>query len=160
MCLAILNISASALPGDIFYDTKRFVERTQLYLPLGAEDLSEQFRQTRLSEIEALLRQNRDAPVMFTGEVDEIEASSWRIEGLIIDTAAATISPNVQVGDWVEVTGSVANGRLVADDIRLTRRSQPSPTPTSRPTSTSENDNNGRANNSSSSGSDDYRKND
>ena len=133
---SFINISAQALPGDALYGAKLFLEGIQLRLTGDGTDLEERLRQNRIAEIENLLRQNRETNVIFTGVIDEMMDDTWRIEGLLVVVVAAEKGGNPDVGDVVEVSGWVGNGRLVANTITVIMKNETPPPPKETPVPT------------------------
>jgi uncharacterized membrane protein YgcG len=138
--LGFVMISGNALPGDTLYGTKLLIEGAQLSLTGNSEHMTERIRQNRVLEVEALLQQNREANVAFSGLIDETRDETWRIEGTLVAVAAAELTGDPQVGDLVAVKGLVTNGRLIASNITVINKNEnpPTPTPIITPTVTAE----------------------
>ncbi|MEO8392971.1 MAG: LysM peptidoglycan-binding domain-containing protein [Chloroflexota bacterium] len=134
---AIFGAAENSLPGDALYRVKRLSENARGTI------LGEQFGGRRLDEIRVLLALKREADVDFTGEVEQIDGTQWRVKGLDLQVGAGTQgAASVSVGDSVGVTAHTsAQGELVALTIMLLEKgilptASPTPSPTESPTST------------------------
>lgn len=138
--------SASALPGEALYPIKRTVEQMQISLAaeVQREQLQAEFNQRRITEIQALLEQRREAEVEFTGVIAKISSEQWVIASLPI-RVPATLQTGFTVGDEMAVRARTqTNGTLLAMNLRLLHQSQreatatltvtPTPTPTASAT--------------------------
>ena len=120
---AAVSVSSSAIPGDVLYPVKRLVETVRLNLtsdPEAAVALIEQYREERIREVQALLRTNRTADVMFDGLVENIEDSHWTVASIqTFVTESTVISGTPQLDEWARVNGRTQNGRLFATTIEM-----------------------------------------
>lgn len=129
MLTAVLYfLSLPAIPGDFLYNVKRTAETVQLSLSFsqtGRDQLTTEFNQRRLTEIEQLIEQNRAAVIEFRGTVQTVGDNLWIVENhTVFLPNDITIPQNIQVGDTVQVVGLLrANNVLVADTIILMRNS-------------------------------------
>jgi hypothetical protein len=140
--LGAASASAQALPGEALYPVKRLVEQAQLNFADAATRaaLEQQFEQRRLAETQAVIAQQREAEVEFTGLVQAVSGERWRIAGFSVQVRAG-LAGDADVGDTVKVWGRTqADGVIVAS--RLEKRAEggaPAPTPsTTPPTPTAE----------------------
>ena len=134
LTVGLISVSASALPGDGLYNVKRTFEAFRLQVASDPEqilELSEQARQERLREIEALLRAGQAADVMFEGEIESIDDEAWIIAGLAVQLDKTTIIEGTpQVGELAMVNGRTVDGLLLAGKIIiLTGAPEPKETP-------------------------------
>lgn len=142
----ITAASASALPGEALYPIKRAVEQAQVSMAAEAQrlQLQAEFNQRRLTEIQALLEQRREAEVEFTGVIAQISGEQWVIASLPI-RVPATLQTGFNVNDEVAARARTqADGTLLALSLRLLHQSQreatatltvtPTPTPTASAT--------------------------
>ena len=129
----LARVSASAVPGDAFYQTKRFIEQPRLNLtnaPERAAALREQFRLERIDEIERLLNDSREADVSLTGVIVAMTGDEWTVDGVpVVVPAGATIEGVPFVGALVRVDGRTEGGTLVASAVTLLSGTPP-PLPT------------------------------
>ncbi len=142
-------LAESSLPGDSLYAMKRLTENIRMFISNNQEVLESQFSQRRISEIEHLVAQQREAEVVFEGEVESIDGTDWLIAGLRINISSEISIPgSIQVGSRVEVSAATTRtGQIVAASIRVTGgeptppstlpTNVPSLTPTHTPSSTS-----------------------
>jgi len=113
----VVPASASAVPGDMLYGTKRAVEQWRLLVAAGPERqarLTSSFHQERLREIAKLLATGRDAEVSFDGTLQSVTEQEWTVDGLPIVVGSATVvigSP--WPGMEVRVTGRTQEGELL-----------------------------------------------
>lgn len=135
----VVTVSASSLPGDPLYGVKRSVEQAQLSLtPAEARPaLEREFEQRRLAEAQAVVAQQREAEVEFTGLVQAVTGERWRIADFIVQVRPG-LAGDAGVGDTVKVWGRTqTDGVIVAS--RLEKRAEggaPAPPPTAEPTAT------------------------
>ncbi|RPI59048.1 MAG: hypothetical protein EHM56_00005, partial [Chloroflexi bacterium] len=83
----VVGASASAVPGDALYGTKRAVEQWRLLIAAGPEaeaELTASFRQERLHEVTQLLDTERSAEVSFEGTLQSLGEQRWTVGGLPI----------------------------------------------------------------------------
>jgi hypothetical protein len=155
----VLFASSEAIPGDALYEAKRFFENTRLSLTgdsAASEALRQQYEESRIREIETLLRMGRSEEVEFTGVIVAIDGDTWVVAGLetvILDSTMVTGAGAPAIGSLVQITGLTTNGRVHAltvvvrsigsvpepeDDSTKTPAPEPSPTntPTPSPTAT------------------------
>ncbi len=131
----LFGAAENSLPGDPLYGVKRFTENARTSL------IGQQFAARRLDEIRALEALKRPADVQFSGTVEQIEGTSWRVEGLEMQVAAGTTGAAlVVVSDAIQVSAQTsAQGDLTASAITLLNQTvmplvstaTPTPTPTS-----------------------------
>lgn len=137
------NISAAAVPGDLLYGSKLFIEDIRLALATSETQralLREEFKQERVQEVKALLQDGGEAAVAFTGPIGEIEANTWTVASITVHLDEETaVEGRPQVGRMAAVEGVVSDGRLTAGTIRVigepilpapTATATPSPSPT------------------------------
>ncbi len=120
--LMLTYVAQDTLPGDALYGVKRLSEQVQLNLisdPIHRDELTEQFNQRRLAEIDQLLAQNRAAVVEFQGVLETRGENLWIVSGLTVFLPdEATVTGQPREGDTVSVTGFLRpNKVLVADTI-------------------------------------------
>lgn len=143
--VTFLFASASALPGDLLYSPKRWVEALQLEQAgddTAVFNLQTQLNQERIREIKAILRTNQPADVSFEGRINTMQGSSWVIAGIPVHQNEQTlVEGNAAVGALVRVNGRTQNGHLYASRIIVLQEvpatTAPSPSPTAWPTATS-----------------------
>ncbi|MDW8326129.1 MAG: DUF5666 domain-containing protein [Anaerolineales bacterium] len=135
----VVTASTNSLPGDPLYGVKRTVEQAQLSLaPAEARPaLEREFEQRRLAETQAVLTQQREVEVEFTGLVQAVIGERWQIAGFTVQVRAG-LAGDAGVGDTVKVWGRTrADGLIIA--ARLEKRAEggmPAPTPTAEPSAT------------------------
>ncbi len=124
LAFTVVTMSASAIPGDSLYATKRSLEEFRLMLVSDSEqslNLSQQFQQERLREIVLLLRSGREADVLFEGVIEMMEPDKWVVSGLPVqiddDTLIDGKAP--QVGELILVNGRTTGGQLFAGAISV-----------------------------------------
>lgn len=117
-----------SLPGDSLYGLKRLTENMRL--TLLDEGLQEVFAQRRIDEIQQLEALQRVAEVDFTGVVEDIDGTDWRIAGLaIVVSDDVPGADGIGVGDRVHVYGqTTATASLSATEIQLLARTDILPT--------------------------------
>lgn len=131
---ALITSANNAIPGDGLYPVKRTIENIRLINasnPQQVINLSEQFQEERLREIEALLRSGRDADVIFEGDIEALNITNWVISGLtvLIDNSTV-VEGSARVGEMARVEGHTSGGSLFAHHISvLTGRPDPEETP-------------------------------
>lgn len=123
---ALYFLSLPAIPGDFLYNVKRSAENVQLSLSFSQADreqLTTEFNQRRLTEIEQLIEQNRAAVIEFRGTVQTVGDNLWIVENhTVFLPNDITIPENVREGDVVYVIGLLrTNNVLVADTIMLVK---------------------------------------
>lgn len=135
----VATASAGSLPGDPLYGVKRTVEQVQLSLTSAEARpaLEREFEQRRLAETQAVVAQQREAEVEFTGLVQAVTGERWRIADFTVQVRAG-LAGDAGVGDTVKVWGRTqTDGVIVAS--RLEKRAEggaPAPTPTAEPSAT------------------------
>jgi LysM repeat protein len=127
-------LAESSLPGSPIYGLKRFTENARLIFATDREALEQQFDQRRVSEVERLIVERRAAEVMFEGELEAVNGTTWQVEGLPVHVSPETPgAASVQTGDTIEVRAlTTAEGEIVATSIRLVSGDE-SPIPTLAP---------------------------
>jgi hypothetical protein len=122
----IVPASASAIPGDMLYGTKRTVEQWRLWIAGGPEEkaqLAESFRQERIREVAQLFGTTRNAQVSFEGMLQSLTGQQWMVEGLpVLVDSTTTIGGSPAVGMDVRVIGGIQDGQLLASEIRVLGR--------------------------------------
>ena len=135
--IMFVSASASALPGDTLYGTKRAVEHWRLLLassPEAASDLEESFHQERISEIEQLLHSGRSSDVSFKGIITYMSDQQWIVAKLPLVIDETTIIVGIPViGENVQVNGHTRDGILYADQITILTDKENAPQPTIMP---------------------------
>ena len=129
--------SASSLPGDVLYTTKRYVENVRLSRAADTaerETLLESFEQERVREVKLLLQAKRSAAISFSGPVETIADAQWIINGIPVQVLPDTIITGTkQEGVTAQVSGIVENGTLTAIMITLPDITPPMQQPTATP---------------------------
>ena len=130
---AVLGAAENSLPGDALYGVKRLSENVRGTI------LDQQFGNRREDEIRILLALNREADVDFTGRVNQINGTDWRVAALDLQVGAGTDgAATATVGDTVHVTAhTTAQGELIALRITVLEKGvvpTPSVTPSPKPT--------------------------
>ena len=98
----VVPASASALPGDLLYGTKRAVEQVRLVIAASPEaraQLAASFRQERIREVAQLFGTARNARVSFEGTLQSLTGQQWMVEGLpaVVDSATVIMgSPMIR----------------------------------------------------------------
>ncbi len=140
---ALFIAAENSLPGDPLYNVKRFSEGARSSL------IGEQFGGRRLDEIQALETLKRPEQVEFSGQVEQIDGTQWRIADLDIQVAAGIPGADAAVvGSMVQVSAYTTDqGDLIASALALinppnsipvlTETITPPPSPTRTPTPTS-----------------------
>ncbi len=121
--VTFLFASASALPGDLLYNTKRWVESYQLEQTENATavfSLNMQLNQERVREAKAVLRTNEAVEVSFEGRVNAKQGSNWVIAGVPVQVNEQTqMDGYAGVGAIVLVNGRTHHGHLYASSITI-----------------------------------------
>jgi hypothetical protein len=122
--LLLIYLAGDTLPGDFLYGLKRVSENAQLSLsvdPARRTELTYQFNQRRLAELNQLFQQKRAAVVEFSGALETKGENLWIIAGYtVLIPADVAIHGNPHEGDVVEVMGFLrTNQVLVADTIQI-----------------------------------------
>ncbi len=126
--------AGASLPGTPLYGTKLSLESLRLDLAPGSsahDALAAHFAQARIEEVQALLRNNAEADVMFTGTIEEINPGQWQVASIpvvIQDTTRITGVP--AVGLVAYVAGHTQRGSLFAVEILIEGAVKLTPTPT------------------------------
>ena len=142
LAVSLLFASASALPGDLLYNTKLLVESYQVERAdngTAVFDLNAQRNQERMREVKAILRTNETADVSFEGRINTKQDRNWIIAGVPVRVNEQTlVEGDAAVGAMVLVNGRTQNGHLYASHIVVLKEAQatvtPSPTGTALPT--------------------------
>ncbi len=138
--VTFLFASASALPGDMLYNTKRWVESYQVEQTGNATavfSLNMQLNQERVREAKAILRTNEAVEVSFEGRVNAKQGSNWVIAGVPVQVNEQTqMDGYAGVGAIVLVNGRTHNGHLYASSITVLQDVPATTTPTATPTVT------------------------
>jgi hypothetical protein len=121
-CIALVNASRTAVPGDVLYKTKRAYEEFRLALtsdPVQASVLREEFRDRRLAEVMTLLDSGREESVSFIGVIEAINPDDrWLVEGIPVMVDSETIiEGDPAPSDVVQVDGMTSSGVVEADVI-------------------------------------------
>lgn len=135
----LARASVAAVPGDALYQTKLFIEETQLNLtgdPERAAELRHRFSQERRNEVERLLAAGREAEVSLTGEITAMDGARWTVGGVPVVVSEATeVDGTPSIGAQVQVDGHTAGDAVVARGVTLlVGPVRPLPTPPSPPT--------------------------
>lgn len=141
---SFLFASASAVPGSLLYDTKRWVETVQLQQAGDATavfTLKSQQNEERIREVKSLLRTDETAVVTFEGRINAKQRDNWIVAGVPVKINPATQLEGVAaVGAVVAVDGRIQNGHLYANRVTVLvdvpATSTPSATATTEPTAT------------------------
>ncbi len=135
--VTLLSAANAALPGDMLYTTKRFVEDVRLSRttnPAAHEKLVASFKQERLREVNTLLQAGRSAVVTFSGQVEAIADTQWMISGVLVKVTPDTaITGTIVEGAEAEVNGRVTGGMLTAIMITLPETGESEPESTTTP---------------------------
>ena len=144
-----LFASSSAIPGDVLYDTKRWLGTWQLDQAEDATavfNLNTQQNRERIREVQSLLRTNETADVSFEGIINTKQGDNWIISGTSVHITEQTIvEDGALIGASVVVNGRTKGGHLYATQIIVLNQviSTASPTrtaiQTAEPTQTSTN---------------------
>ena len=159
--MSVLYAASETVPGDRLYDAKRLMEDARLSLTgssTAREALLERYEEERIREIETLLRMERSEEVAFSGFIEAIDGDVWTVAGLdvlIVGTTLIEGADGPAVGQLVEISGVVVNGRVRAMAVIIrgvgglivptpepelpdvsTAEPTPSGTPTATPTGT------------------------
>ncbi|UCG25013.1 MAG: hypothetical protein JSW55_03185 [Chloroflexota bacterium] len=149
--VSVLYAASGTVPGDRLYDVKRLFEDTRLSLTGSAaarEALLQRHEEERIHEIETLLRMGRSEEVELSGFIEDIDGDIWKVAGLEVLITGTTLLEGAEgpvVGQLVEVSGVIANGRVRATTVmirsiggQIVPTPEPDPTvgPTDEPTPT------------------------
>ncbi len=134
--------AATAVPGDLLYDSKLFIEnaRLQVAAPLQKIELVEQFNQERIAEINQLLAAGREEEVTFTGFITTVVDDNTLIiaDLTVLLSEESIVEGNVAVGYFSEVNGRTQNNAVHATHIIIAsppaEETPPEPEPTYTPT--------------------------
>jgi LysM repeat protein len=112
-------LAESSLPGDPLYSMKRLTENIRLTLVSDRDTLETQFDKRRIHEIEQLISQQREARVMFEGEIEAINDTGWLVAGLSVHVPPETIVQTpLEVGSRIEVSATTTHdGQIIAISI-------------------------------------------
>ena len=130
--------TATAVPGDLLYDSKLFIEefRLQTAGPLQQIELVDQFNRERIAEINQLLAAGREEDVAFTGFITTIVDDNTLIiaDLTILLSADSVVEGDVAVGYFAEVNGRTQNNTVLASHIIIasppSEETIPEPEPT------------------------------
>ena len=131
------SVAAGALPGDALYPVKRAVEQVRLTLTIDVEQrqrLTEAFRAERIEEVQTLAQTEREADVVFEGELQAVEDGVWIVSGVAVvpqPQVAAIGEP--EVGQVVAVEARVSRGRVSASRVTQAVSVEPPVTNTAVP---------------------------
>lgn len=139
--------SAAAVPGDLLYNSKRFIEdmRLQAAAPAQKIELTDRYNQERIAEINQLLAAGREEEVSFYGFIETVADERLTIaEVAVLLDEDTEIEGDVAVGYFAEVNGRTQNNAVLAASITVaspptgTLRPEvvPATTPTVQPTET------------------------
>ncbi|MAT98402.1 MAG: hypothetical protein CL608_14760 [Anaerolineaceae bacterium] len=142
--VTLLFASTAALPGDLLYDAKRWVESYQLEQAGDATavfNLDTQLNEERIREVKAILRTDEVAEVSFEGRINTKQDRNWIIGGVPVKVNDETqVDRYAGVGAVVLVNGRTQNGHLYASRITVLAdgpaTATPSPSATTSPTPT------------------------
>lgn len=136
----LLFASTVALPGDLLYDTKRWVETVQVQQATDATavfSLKSQQNDERIRETQSLLRTNETAVVSFEGQLNTKQGSNWVIGGIAVQVTAQTqVEPGAEVGALLWVNGRTQDGQLLASQITVLQMASATATPAASATTT------------------------
>ena len=130
--------SATALPGDVLYNTKLGLESFRLNQAADATavfTLRSQMDQERVREVKAILRTSQTVDVSFEGRINTKQGSNWIIAGTPVTVNEQTqIEGNTDFGALVLVNGRIQDGQLFASSIVVIEEVPTPPTVTQTPT--------------------------
>lgn len=134
--------AATAVPGDLLYDGKLFIEdfRLQTAGSLQQIELVDQFNQERIAEINRLLAADREEEVTFTGFITRVvDDNTLIIANLtVLLSEESVVEGDVGVGYFAEVNGRTQNNAVLASHIIIasppSAETVPEPQPTLTPT--------------------------
>ncbi len=136
----IYAFSQRSIPGDGLYGIKRLSENIRLTLPGDEDALRRSFEQRRVDEVQSLFAAGRSEVFRFSGRVEAIDETMWRVAMLdLLLTANTVMTDDIVVGDTVDVRAmTTSQQQLVALEITLRERGkvQPIASPTPLPTVT------------------------
>lgn len=137
--VTLLFASASAVPGDLLYDAKLWVESYRLEQAGSATavfSLRSQMNDERVREVKAVLRTEETAELAFEGRINTKQGSNWIIAGVPVAVSDQTqVDGYAAIGVLVLVNGRTANGHfyashiVVLEDGPATATATPSQTP-------------------------------
>ena len=136
--VTFLFASGSAVPGDLLYGTKRWMETWQL--EQAADDtavfnLTTQQNGERVREVKALLRADETAVVSFEGIINTKQGNNWVIGGVSVHVSEQTqVDDGAVTGALVLVNGRTQNGHLYASQITVLHTIPATHTPTTTAT--------------------------
>ncbi|WP_420631143.1 DUF5667 domain-containing protein [Candidatus Leptofilum sp.] len=140
--LTFLFASASSVPGDFLYDTKRWVETWQLEQAVDATavfNLNTQQNVERLREVKSLLRTDETANVSFEGIINTKQGNHWAIAGVSVRlTEDTVVAEGAEIGALVLVNGRASEGHLYASQITVLQPVAGTATPAATATATAE----------------------
>ncbi|MBK8905262.1 MAG: hypothetical protein IPM53_29035 [Anaerolineaceae bacterium] len=117
----LLFSAASAVPGDMLYEAKLWVESYQLEQAGDATavfTLRRQMNDERVREVKAILRTNQTAALAFEGHINTRQGSNWIIAGVPVAVNDQTqVEGFAAIGALVLVNGRAENGHFYASHI-------------------------------------------
>ncbi|VAW42813.1 Ribonuclease E, partial [hydrothermal vent metagenome] len=165
--IIFISASTAAVPGQLLYNTKRFVESYRLEQaedPTAVANLRRQASDERVREVRAILRTDQTATVSFQGRINAQQPNSWVIAGIrVILDEQTEVEGTAVIGALAQVNGRTQNGQLHANSIIILQEvpatptpdptppdpTTPTPDPTDTPPVVGDNDNNNDANDNS-----------
>jgi len=130
----LYTAAGAALPGTSLYGAKLQLETLRLDLAPGTSEqnaLATQFAQTRIEEVQTLLRNNVPADVTFSGTIEGIESTQWQVASIpVVIQATTRITGAPAVGLVAYVAGHTERGMLFATEILIEGAIKLTPTPT------------------------------
>ena len=127
--------AATAVPGDLLYDSKLFIENARLQTagPLQQIELVEQFNQERIAEINRLLAAGREEEVAFTGFITTVVDENHLIiaDLTVLLSTESIVEGDIGVGYFAQVNGRTQNSAVLASHIIIA--SPPSADPITEP---------------------------
>lgn len=116
------NASASSRPGDALYGLKLGWEKAQLALAFSDDaklELEQEFDLERISEVQSLLGEGREAQVEFYGWIEAKDGNAWTISGIMVQIDPSTeLKGLLEVGTEVKVEAvTQSDGSLLALEI-------------------------------------------
>ena len=132
------RVAAQSLPGDALYSVKRVMEQARLTMTWDAgarENYLRELDGVRVDEVREVVRQARDVPVSFQGEIERADDGSWVVEGIDVRVADDVWEGGApQPGSVVVLDAVVADGTVTARRVEV--RGAPPPRETPVPSAT------------------------
>lgn len=113
--------SGNALPGDALYPVKREVETVQLQMApddAARKALAQEINSRRIQEVDDLVKDGRTAQAEFEGHLEALTANAMTVSGRVIAIPAGAQISGWAVGERLEVTVQIEDGRLVLVSAR------------------------------------------